>query len=584
MKIRLYLLKDDRTSTELTIHSIAKIYELDFFGLLLSSETEIEAKNDRLLIGDYGCDLKYIASIDNYFWYKVDLEGINDKNTIYSYNQTQIEFRIKEVNIGKQRLFRIFSLYAGQCVLKFINTDINDNKEEQVLAIIEIKPSKLTEDELNLIFTDLVEKQVSFFSKKLSLTRFSSDNENSKLDISHLEFLDKMQGFLNEIYVYRNSFRYDKFSTIENKELVEEWSDSKPISQDFDRWIGQNTNFSYSTTLRDKSGILINNKSFKFTHGLYDTNEITTDVIENHLIHGVIHRFFSKLHKIEIDLNRLNSDQRDDFKSKFIAIYHEYCQKKISQCRTVINELQYLFDTYIPVNKEKPSNFINFERILTKNHYAKTWDIGFNKLNIESNNYGNFRKLFRINDLATLYEQFCFLELVYAVSENFKTEMIISEDFKQAKSKDNNIIIYYQNAELFITTKKGQGNLNPDFIIEIKFGGSAYLIILDAKYKKHKSVEKYDIPDTVLKYLHGMTPKDKSAKILGLFLIFPKTDNREEILDYYLKDIYRVDKPIFPLIGWVSAFPQKTNMLKELIGNLKRNVLDILENSVKVGH
>lgn len=104
MKIRLYLLKDDRTYTELTTHSIVKIYELDFVGLLLSSETVIEAKNDRLLIGDYGCDLKYIPSIDNCFWYKVDLEGINYKNTIYGYNQTEIEFRIKEVNIQVKRI------------------------------------------------------------------------------------------------------------------------------------------------------------------------------------------------------------------------------------------------------------------------------------------------------------------------------------------------------------------------------------------------------------------------------------------------------------------------------------------------
>lgn len=575
MKIKLYLLKHDGTYIELTTHKIEKKYELDFIGLLISSENRLEEeKNNYLFIGDYGCELKYITTIENYFWYKVDLEGINYKNTIYDYNQSEIEYKIAGINIGRQRLFKIFSLNAGQCVLKFIN-----DKGELTLAIIEIKPSKLNEDDLNLIFTDLVEKQFSFFNKKLSLTKFSSDNENSKLDISHLEFLEKMQVFLNEIYLYRNSFIYDKFSKIENRELVEEWSDIKPISKDFDRWIGQNTDFSYSTTLKDKSGILINNKSFKFTHGLYDTNEITTDVIENHLIHGVISRFFSKLHKIESDLNRVNGELQDDFKGKFTTIYHEYCQKKITQCRVIITELQYLFEIHIPVNKAKHNNFINFERILTKNHYAKTWDIGFNKLNIESNNYGNFRKLFKINDLATLYEQFCFLELVYALNENYNTEMAISEDFKQAKSKDNNITLYYQNAELFITTKKSSRNLNPDFIIEVKDGDSEYLIILDAKYKKHTNIEKYDLPETVLKYLHGMTPKNKSATVLGLFLIFPKTDYREEILEYYFKDIHIVDNPVFPIIGWVSAFPQKTSKLKALIGNLKRNIIDITRNS-----
>ena len=569
MKIKLYLLKKDGIYIELTTHRIEKIHELDPVGLLLSSENRLEEeKNNYLFIGDYGCEFKYITSVENCFWYKVDLEGINHKNTIY--DKSEVEFKIEGFNIGMQRLFKIFSLNAGQCVLKFTN-----DKDELILATIEVKPSKLTEDDLNLIFTDLVEKQFSFFNKKLSLTKFSSENENSKLDISHLEFLEKMLGFLNEIYLYRNSFRYDKFSKIENRELVEEWSDVKPISKDFDRWIGQNTDFSYPTTLKDKSGILINNKSFKFTHGLYDTNEITTDVIENHLIHGVIDRFFSKLHKVEGDLNRANSELQDDFKGKFTTIYHEYCQKKVTQCRVIISELQYLFEIHIPVNKIKPTNFINFERILTKNHYAKTWDIGFNKLNIESNNYGNFKKLFKINDLATLYEQFCFLELIYAVDENFKTEMIISEDFKQAKSKDNNITVYYQNPELFTTTKKGQGNLNPDFIIEVKFGGSEYLIILDAKYKKHINMERYDIPETVLKYLHGMTPKNKSAKVLGLFLIFSKTDYREEILEHYCKDIHIVHNPVFPIIGWVSAFPQKTNKLKELIGNLKRNITGI---------
>lgn len=570
MKIRLYLLKIDGSYLELTTCNIEKINELDFIGLLLSSENKLVEKNNYLFIGDFGCEIQYIASIDNSFWYKIDLEGINYKNTNYDFNQKENEFKIQGFNIGKQRLLRIFSLNAGQCVLKFVYNNI-----ELILAIIEIKPSKFTEDDLNLIFIDLLEKHFNFFNKKLSLTRFSSDNENNKLDISHLEFLDKIQGYLTEIYMYRNSFRHDKFSKIENKEFVEEWSDIKPISKDFDKWVGQNTGFSYPTTLKDKSSIFINNKSFKFTHGLYDTNEVITDVIENHLIHHVINRFFFKINKIEIELTRANSELRDDFKDKFPTIYYKYCQNKITQCRTIINELRFLFDTHIPVNKAKVVNFINIERILTKNHYANTWDIGFNKLNIESNNYGNFRKLFKINDLSTLYEQFCFLEIIYAVNENFNTEMVISEDFKRARSKDNNITIYYDNSELFTTTTKGQGNLRPDFIIEIKFEDSEFLVILDAKYKKQNRVVKEDIPITALKYLHGMTPKNKLAKVLGLFLIFPKTDNKEEILDYYLKDIYRVDKPIFPLIGWVSAFPQKTNMLKELIGNLKRNVLDI---------
>lgn len=569
--MKLHLLKHDGTYTELTTLKIEKIDELDFVGLLLSAENRLEReKNNYLFIGDFGCEIKYINFIDNFFWYKIELEGI----TNYDYNKKEIDFKIKDISIGRQQLFRIFSLNAGQCIFKFVN-----DKDDQILSIIDIKPGKLTEDDLNIIFADLIEKQFNFFNRKLSLTKFSSNNESNKLEISYLEYLEKMQDFLNEIYLHKNSFIYDKFSKIENKEMVEEWSDIKPISKDFDKWIGQNTDFSYSTTLKDRSSILINNKSFRFTHGLYDTNEITTDVVENHLIHSVIKKFSSKILKIEVELNRANNELQDDLKSKFITVYQNECLKKITKCRISVNELQYLLDTYIPVNKTKPLNFINFERILTKNHYAKTWDIGFNKLEIESNNYGDFRKLFKINDLATLYEQFCFLELVYTLGENFNTEMIISEDFKQAKSKDNNITIYCQNSDLFITTKKSKGNLTPDFVIEVKFGGADYLIILDAKYKKHRNIETYDIPETVLKYLHGMTPKNKSAKVLGLFLIFSKTDRREEVLDYYCKDIYQIDNPIFPMIGWVSAFPQKTNKLKDLIGNLKRNIIDITQAS-----
>ena len=570
--MKLYLLKYDGTLTELTTLKVEKIYELDFVGLLLSTESRMEReKHNYLFIGDFGCEIKYVDFIDNFFWYKVELEGI----TNHDFNKKEIDFKIKGISIGRQQLFSIFSLNAGQCIFKFVN-----DKDDQILSLIDIKPSKLTEEDLNIIFADLIEKQFNFFNRKLSLTKFSSNNESNKLEISYLEYLGKMQDFLGEIYLYRNLFRNDKFSKIENREMVEEWSDIKPISKDFDKWIGQNTDFSYSTTLKDRSSILINNKAFRFTHGLYDTNEVTTDVIENHLIHNVIHRFFSKLAKIEVDLIRANSELRDDFKGKFTTIYHKYCQNKITECRTITNELQFLFDTHIPINKVKPMNSINIERILTKNHYAKTWDIGFNKLNIESNNYGNFRKLFKINDLSKLYEQFCFLEIIYAINEIFNTEMVISEDFKQAKSKDNNITIYYENPELFIGTTNGIRNFNPDFVIEIKFAELVFLVILDAKYKKRNTVVEKDIPITVLKYLHGMTPKNKLAKVLGLFLIFPKTDDREEVLDYYFMDTHRVENPIFPLIGWVSAFPQKTNKLKELIGNLKKNIIDITQTSV----
>lgn len=68
MKIRLYLLKIDGSYLELTTCNIEKINELDFIGLLLSSENKLVEKNNYLFIGDFGCEIQYIASIDNSFW------------------------------------------------------------------------------------------------------------------------------------------------------------------------------------------------------------------------------------------------------------------------------------------------------------------------------------------------------------------------------------------------------------------------------------------------------------------------------------------------------------------------------------
>ncbi|MDH4461732.1 MAG: hypothetical protein QE277_09930 [Flectobacillus sp.] len=573
MESQILLLRRDGSHERLSNSSKIEINELDFVAFLLASPTLIDAGLHRVFLGDFGCVISYLGSVGKEYLYRIDVEGINLQNTQYASNYLDnISFSINGLAIGRIKLARIFSLNVGECVFRLVHA-----LKDETLAVVEIVPDKLTTSEVEQICEELMQRQFLFFNNRLGLTRLATSNEEAKHHISVLELLTILTEKLSEIDAIKLAFVFHKFEKIERKDVVKEWTDGASLSEGFDRWIGQHTHYSHPTLMNDPNKLYIAYKPVRFTHGLYEVNATSTDVVENRLVHHLLDMLLVYLNRLEEALIKEQKRLSQDFEGKFVKAYHEYSQKKLKECHGLLVDLCLFFTKHIPVRKVSNFAMPSIERMLTRVHYAKVWEFNLlvNELLSTTHTYGNLSKVLKISNLSVLYEQYCFLEVVNMLEEVFETTMVFSENLKKASNTNDEIVVYYERQELFQRIARGSDRAYcPDFVISFKPYQSeeTFLLILDAKYKRERSIEENDLAQLTLKYLHGMKPKDPRMTVMGLFLLFPKTEQQDDVLGYYQKDEFIREEPSFPLIGWVSLFPKRNAALRTLIVDIKQLV------------
>ncbi|MEQ8155909.1 MAG: nuclease domain-containing protein [Clostridiaceae bacterium] len=185
--------------------------------------------------------------------------------------------------------------------------------------------------------------------------------------------------------------------------------------------------------------------------------------------------------------------------------------------------------------------------------------------------------MMRLKQLSKIYEYYCLLKLIlgikkigYELNENFREDEtvfdLVSGKYSAYhfinKNLDTKLTLYYEpkisgsladNVEFndLYVLKSRSSYLTPDYMLKFEYGGEIRYGILDAKHTYEKSVEQKYLPDTTLKYLHGIASVKNQISVLLMWLLYPHTNGYKEIA---------VQRPIinhnvYPSVGIFSVCP-----------------------------
>ena len=125
----------------------------------------------------------------------------------------------------------------------------------------------------------------------------------------------------------------------------------------------------------------------------------------------------------------------------------------------------------------------------------------------------------------------------------------------------------------------------PDFIIDIRHneGDQRFVIILDAKYTNAETAYTRDLPNLVMKYVHGLhLLKGGLSPVVGLFILFPENDGRSFHHNYFS---VTSEQPALPVLTTLSMSPEydaTSNHLGRHLHHLIRAVTTQNEKTVEL--
>lgn len=342
--------------------------------------------------------------------------------------------------------------------------------------------------------------------------------------------------------------------------------------------------------------IKFSNKNFIPEKIISSVKENSYDIYENQLILGFIEEMISStlnMNRYIYDniikrlINSLNNskDLLDNYeipsniRGKLLTAKYEKLSMEISGLTSDYQKLfiQYknIFKTIKKIKFTSPRFTPVFRNIP---HYRTL----FQSMNIWWENYRTYSTagleyMMRLKQLSKIYEYYCLLKLViglqnlgYELNENFKEEDsivdLISGEMPAYcftnESVGAKLTLYYEpkisgsqaeNIEFddLYVLKSRSSFLTPDYLLKFEYNGQVRYGILDAKHTYEKNVEDKYLPDTTLKYLHGITSVKNPISILFMWLLYPDIRGYKEI---------NIQKPIvnhnvYPAIGIFSICP-----------------------------
>ncbi|WP_430613163.1 hypothetical protein [Flavobacterium sp. JP2137] len=534
------------------LNDFDSIDEVDNFSICI--ESDVELTNFTILITDIPIGLSAIGFSNTKFWYQLDIADIKNYFAIQGFEDSFEKYYLTNEyfeKIGKEISFtKLFINYPiGLCNISLYNNEF----EKSILTIsFNIISSKIEEKEFISLVSYVEEKGTSIWAKH-SLLKHTADKFDNQNKTEWL--LNLCETFINELNKkYLALFGIDKIKVIKTKNEVLSYSSEVNISEDSLFWLANNLDVLHPTVSYDTNKILIKNRLFSPVEILASEFEESTDINENHLIHGFIS-----------ELTRFLVKNKFEFKEKIKKCNQvkfediiEYYSFKISLNRINIilehlDEIKYLLDKYIPVTIET-LEFFNTNKIESKEHYNYVYENLIEWLLYKDVLFSNEKKYFKgINRMDKLFERACFFKLMDSFKKlefEFKIIEKNKDEFPSKVMLTKNGVIHYLYFEIIpdslLTVKNNSHVLKPDFIIELE---NKRYIIIDAKYKKQNNIFKYDLSDLSMKYLHGISYKKGGYfSPLGLFVLYPSIQKR---IDFYHKKEYNLfsEKPVFPSIG-----------------------------------
>ena len=111
--------------------------------------------------------------------------------------------------------------------------------------------------------------------------------------------------------------------------------------------------------------------------------------------------------------------------------------------------------------------------------------------------------------------------------------------------KQTGIGLYRNNSYSFESKKRGT-YYTPDYVLKIEEDEKTTYYIGDAKYKRLQTVEDYDIAPTCYKYLTSVSTVSEEDNVEGLFIIYGKCNESDQIKSVYDFQLSITGKAISP--------------------------------------
>jgi hypothetical protein len=557
----------------LELNQFDSIDEVDYFSFCLESDTEIKEQDVTILITDIPINIIKVSEFNNKYWYVLDIECIKKYFKTQGFqNVFDVYCANFELSILKQEIwfYKIFINYPiGLC-------DINlfDNSTQQSISsfYLNIISAKINETEFTSLVSFVQSKGASIWAKH-SLLKHTADRFNA-VDKTEwlLSFSENFINDLNEKYL--QFFSFDRIKIIRPKNEIASYSSDINISEESLFWLIGNLDVLQPTISHNVNKIVVNNRLFSPLEILSSELEESTDTNENQIVHGF-------LTELALFLNQALYSFEDEIKKcakiKFedLIVFYSYT-RSISRLKKILlnlSKIKFYLNKNIPV-KSETLDYLNTNKIESKEHYSYVYNSLIEWLLYKDATFSKDKKLFKgINRMDKLFERACFFKLIDSFQKlEYESESITfdRDDFPNKVKLSKKGIIHYLYFEIIpeslVTVKKGSWKLKPDFILELENG---HFVIIDAKYKKTSNISRFDYPELVLKYLHGIGFKEGGFfNPLALFVLFPGTKND---IDYYQRSEYDLESsnPIFPSIGSVALnFEEESRLLNNSIQKL----------------
>ena len=343
-----------------------------------------------------------------------------------------------------------------------------------------------------------------------------------------------------------------------------------------------------------------------------------TDIYENQVLHGFIHRLRSEAKNI---ISKLNTYPNNNFTKNYELGYESLFNQlnkmlkrvnryKIQKCESLLKKLDFLLyklNKNIPIktiHKGVPTftqkvkhNFLYlsyFKKIIEWDRNGKT-------------DWSTTEELFAIKNIPTLFEYYLFFYIKGILTEKFGEFLLVNYNhsdirFVFEKSKEQ-IILEYQpkfwvkshreknalnliNSEKWIIGKnKTIRERNPSYkyslrspdilLTYIESSGTMSCFIIDAKYTTDDKVFSHYLPELTLKYLHGIHHIDsRKNHSIGLMLVNPC---EEESIRHFHHDDYNIfsNDPIIPALICSSVVIEESTVSNHFSSSIIR-VVDLM--------
>jgi|GEM_PF-3238891 len=536
------------------------INETDYFAITLHSSTRLPIADLVILITDFPFILEERFLEEKYVYV------LSEYSLRRYFREEGFDFKDYSKEVEGFKMSKLFVNYP----MGISEIQLYNEKRETLISEfkVNIVSDKLNEGEFVSLVNYIESKSVALWAKYSLLKNEVSPNDALDKNDWQLFFL---QRFVNEFRDKIYSFEFDKLTVYKKEAQVAAYASDVLADEDSVYWLTQNLDTLINTHSTDYEKIVIQNRLFRPNIILTHATLECTNILENKFVHGFVDELISFL---VIQMEDWKEFSFADGNRSFQEILYFYSQKRRynlynAYLKNLKNIKSYLSD-FIPVT-ETVLDFIATHRINSKDHYQFIYARFVEWFSYDGIKFSNNKIYFKgVTRMDKLFERACLYKLLDTFTNlGYLSEIESKKDglpevvlFKHEETGRFHTMYYEIYPRKYETQNNGR-NLKPDFFIEFDNGK---ILILDAKYKKNSTVQKYDWEKLTLKYLHGLGYKNgENFNPLALFALIPSSNNQTEFYQNQRYDLFS-QTPAFPSIGSLTVdFEDKSSNLEKYI-------------------